>query len=325
MSKNNITLDKKATDYLKDKIGGGQGGSTVIANPEGEATEDLNKLQVEDTIYGIPQGTEVVANPELSGDEEDLTGLQVGDTKYKVPEGGGSTPLIVSDITSLTNTQCNELNVGDKVIRSSSWDEAERLYTVVYKYSDDTKMILQNIASSEDYDAINCIDNVIYENDGESWHYTKTQKIDLNSYTLGTPITAGAKISNKHLNVDKFLELCTKYNINLSTSTNLKIGHVFDGNTSSWFLDMGANGSDEHVNVLGVGLIQNYNYYNNLYDELVNNKTDIENNSIGFYGIWQTYKNSATVVIESYIDNSNIGYQVPVLVPENEIFECFTY
>jgi len=36
--------------------GGGGGGTTVIANPSGTATETLNKLQVETTIYSIPSG-----------------------------------------------------------------------------------------------------------------------------------------------------------------------------------------------------------------------------------------------------------------------------
>lgn len=34
--------------------GGGGGGTTVVANPEGSATADLAKLQVGETIYGIP-------------------------------------------------------------------------------------------------------------------------------------------------------------------------------------------------------------------------------------------------------------------------------
>lgn len=62
-------------------------GTTVVANPTGEATADLTKLQVEDTIYAIDTGTEVVANPTLAGTESALTGLQVGDTKYKVDSG----------------------------------------------------------------------------------------------------------------------------------------------------------------------------------------------------------------------------------------------
>ena len=60
MTNNEIKLDQKATNYLKDKLGGGEGGTTVVANPE------------------------------LAGTEADLTGLQVGETKYKVPQGGSA-------------------------------------------------------------------------------------------------------------------------------------------------------------------------------------------------------------------------------------------
>lgn len=35
---------------------GGSGGTTVVANPEGTATETLNKLQVGNSIYSIPSG-----------------------------------------------------------------------------------------------------------------------------------------------------------------------------------------------------------------------------------------------------------------------------
>ena len=36
--------------------GGGGGGTTVVANPAGAATDTLNKLQVESTIYELPGG-----------------------------------------------------------------------------------------------------------------------------------------------------------------------------------------------------------------------------------------------------------------------------
>ena len=43
---------------IMDEIssGGGGGGTTVIANPAGQATADLEKLQVSSTIYAIPSG-----------------------------------------------------------------------------------------------------------------------------------------------------------------------------------------------------------------------------------------------------------------------------
>lgn len=45
----------KRLAYLFEN-GGGGGGTTVIANPSGQATDDLEKLQVGETIYDIPTG-----------------------------------------------------------------------------------------------------------------------------------------------------------------------------------------------------------------------------------------------------------------------------
>lgn len=65
------------------------GGTTVIANPSGTASADLEKIQVGSTIYGIPS-TEVVANP--SGTPtNDLNTIEIGSTIYNVAGGGGST------------------------------------------------------------------------------------------------------------------------------------------------------------------------------------------------------------------------------------------
>lgn len=63
----------------------GGGGTTVVANPEGTATEDLEKLQVGTDIYGIPEGTEVTANPSGTA-TADLKKLQVGDTIYGISD-----------------------------------------------------------------------------------------------------------------------------------------------------------------------------------------------------------------------------------------------
>ena len=63
--------------------GGGGGGTTVVANPEGAATDDLAKLQVGETIYGIPEGTDVEANPSGSA-TDNLTKLKVGNDIYGV-------------------------------------------------------------------------------------------------------------------------------------------------------------------------------------------------------------------------------------------------
>ena len=49
------TGQDKRLQYLFQN-GGGGGGTTVIANPQGQATDTLNKLQVESTIYSILSG-----------------------------------------------------------------------------------------------------------------------------------------------------------------------------------------------------------------------------------------------------------------------------
>lgn len=45
----------------------GDSGSDVEANPSGTATEELNKLRVNDTIYSIPEGSDVAVYGEASG------------------------------------------------------------------------------------------------------------------------------------------------------------------------------------------------------------------------------------------------------------------
>lgn len=55
---------------LKEAIeGGGGGGTTVVANPEGEATDELEKLQVGNDIYEIPKDYEDLDNkPQINGE-----------------------------------------------------------------------------------------------------------------------------------------------------------------------------------------------------------------------------------------------------------------
>lgn len=57
----------------------------VIANPTGEVTEDLVKLEIGNIIYQIPEGTKVIANPEGTS-SENLNLILIGNTIYKIPE-----------------------------------------------------------------------------------------------------------------------------------------------------------------------------------------------------------------------------------------------
>ena len=138
-------LENNGNTYLV-RTTAGSGGADVEANPEGEATADLTKLKVDDTIYGIPEGTEVVANPTLAGTESALTGLQVGDTKYKVPEGyeihsytAKSYSTSDSDFTQLKNDiiNCMPIKVGNYVYTCNSLGSGYHTYTSIYNTSTD--------------------------------------------------------------------------------------------------------------------------------------------------------------------------------------------
>ena len=65
---NNVTETWNASKWERTTASEcGDSGSDVEANPSGTATEELNKLRVDNTIYSIPEGSEVVVYGEASG------------------------------------------------------------------------------------------------------------------------------------------------------------------------------------------------------------------------------------------------------------------
>lgn len=111
-------LENNGNTYLARASASGGGGTEVVANPEGTATTDLEKLKVGETIYGIPEGTNVVANPTLAGTESALTGLEVGDTKYKVDSG----------MTNPMTTQYDMIVAGANGTPTRLYDDDPNLY-----------------------------------------------------------------------------------------------------------------------------------------------------------------------------------------------------
>ena len=90
---------------------------TVIeANPEGEASTDLTKLTVGETIYAIPEATAIEANPEGEA-TVDLTKLLISETVYEIASGG---------ITYSTT----EFNTGKK------WIDGRDIFGIVYDLSE---------------------------------------------------------------------------------------------------------------------------------------------------------------------------------------------
>lgn len=99
---------------LKETIeqGGGGGGTTVIPNPSGEATDDLEKVQIGSTIFDIPEGgTDVEANPSGTA-TDDLESIRIGNDIFSIPQGGGSggdlERMSLSDYNNLTPEQKND-------------------------------------------------------------------------------------------------------------------------------------------------------------------------------------------------------------------------
>lgn len=81
------------TEFVMKAIAsGGGGGTEVIANPTGTATDTLNTIQIEQVIYNIAggsgSGTEVIANPTAEATDT-LNKLQVGQIVYSIAGGGG--------------------------------------------------------------------------------------------------------------------------------------------------------------------------------------------------------------------------------------------
>lgn len=113
MNKQEILLSNSAIEFLKDEIGG---------------------------------GTNVVANPELSGTETVLTGLQVGNTKYVVPQGSGGQMEFVTlnqvldgEPHNITQEQATKLQNGAILT-----DEEGRVYHLVGLMPDEDGTLIYN-------------------------------------------------------------------------------------------------------------------------------------------------------------------------------------
>ena len=81
------TNPRVMADNIKELAASTGGIVSVEANPTGTATADLEKLDVDGTIYGISESVSVEANPEGEA-TVDLEKLGVDGTIYGIPEGG---------------------------------------------------------------------------------------------------------------------------------------------------------------------------------------------------------------------------------------------
>ena len=82
--------------------------TTVVANPSGTPSTDLEKITIGSTDYNIPVGSTVVANPTgTSG--SNLTRIKIDGTDYNIPSGGSGSSTLAGlsdvDLTSPSNGQ----------------------------------------------------------------------------------------------------------------------------------------------------------------------------------------------------------------------------
>ena len=74
----------------------------VTVDGDAEITPNVSGGMKKVTVHGGGGGSEVIANPELEGDEDLLEGIEIDGVKYKIPEGGAGAEGII-DNTILFN------------------------------------------------------------------------------------------------------------------------------------------------------------------------------------------------------------------------------
>ena len=92
-------------------VTGGGGGSTVIANPSGAATDSLTKISIDNVIYSLSgTGTYVEANPSGTG-STDLTSVEIGSTIYNIPQGIN----VVANPSGTASTDLTKVEIGSTI------------------------------------------------------------------------------------------------------------------------------------------------------------------------------------------------------------------
>ena len=103
-------------------------GTTVIPNPEGEATDTLNKIQIGNDIYEIPQGGG--SNPAYSTNETSYCAWVDGTTVYQktfIVDGDGTTREFTVQ-TGITNGK----RLVNAHVSGLRWDSASRWWSPCY-------------------------------------------------------------------------------------------------------------------------------------------------------------------------------------------------
>ena len=201
------------------------GGTTVVANPQGTASADLEKLQVGNSIYGIPQGTNVVANPTGTASTQ-LNKLQVGNDIYSIPSGGGGGG---SSITYGYDAPTDAASDGNLFILLNEGSDKER---GKYLYMNDAWKLISGSAPS----VLTLLDSKSQQNYSiGSTLYTATSEIyllvlNLNNNSEANTVNLTSTIDTDGTVVYENLFTQSWSSPNRNTATKLALVHLYSGN-----------------------------------------------------------------------------------------------
>ena len=135
------------------------GGTTVVANPSGTATGDLNSVQIGSTIYDIPSsggGTTVIPNP-VGTPTDDLDTIQIGNTIYDIVGSGGTGLPYTCDLLfendPLPSPTSGTSDVTRTYTLSNSIEDYDAVYIIGYGYhtSNGNTNIMPMLVLKRDY------------------------------------------------------------------------------------------------------------------------------------------------------------------------------
>ena len=220
-----------------------ESGSNVIPNPSGEATDTLNKVQIDDTIYSIEGsgGTEVIANP--SGTPtENINTIEISDVIYQIvgeegPEGpeGPQGPKGDTGETGATGPQGPQGPAGEGVPSGGSTGQfltkdSATDYDTSWTNLDASKVSYDNTSSgmtaTDVQEAVDELKSNLTE------YRTWTQHIVSGTSTWNIPETANEVIilANMGLNNGTFTANIVPFHIvnprNMPIDTMLRLGYA---------------------------------------------------------------------------------------------------
>lgn len=158
------TISISGTTYQIPSGGSGGGGSSVTPNPSGTATDTLNKVDIDGTVYGMPLTSAEVSilNSTIQGIQSDVSSLQadvssINSNEVFITEVGSMTAN--GNVQEIPNTSFQFSSTGTYLItaalelNTSNYGSAPR-YIGFYLRDDDTNILLDKFSVRGDEPAM---------------------------------------------------------------------------------------------------------------------------------------------------------------------------